>query len=157
MNRRNLLRIGTATGLGMIAAAAVGAEDASPAGHITHPMPAGHEHQSSKYGGLIAAASNCVTTGDVCLSHCLTMLGQGDKDLADCARTVRETIAACTALRELAAAESPHLRDMAKVVSGICADCEAECKKHDKHAVCRDCAKACRECKDACDKASAAA
>jgi Cys-rich four helix bundle protein (predicted Tat secretion target) len=66
-------------------------------------------------------------------------LGEGDKELAGCAKTVRDTIAACTALRELAAADSPHAKDLAKVFSGICGDCEAECKKHEKHSVCKDC------------------
>jgi hypothetical protein len=36
-------------------------------------------------------------------------------------------------------ADSPHVKDLAKVVSGICGDCEAECKKHEKHSVCKDC------------------
>ena len=121
-------------------------------------MPAGHAHHTSgsRYADLVSATSNCISTGDACLSHCLILLGQGDKELATCARTVRDTIAACTALRELAAADSPHVKALAKVVSGICSDCEAECKKHEKHSVCRDCEKACHDCKELCDKVAAA-
>jgi Cys-rich four helix bundle protein (predicted Tat secretion target) len=121
-------------------------------------MPTGHEHHASgpPHADLVAATSHCISTGDACLSHCLLLLGQGDKELADCARTVRDTIAACTALRELAAADSPHLKALAQVVSGICSDCESECKKHEKHPVCKDCEKACHDCKELCDKVAAA-
>ena len=156
MNRREILGIGTIAGLGVVAGAAFAAEDTHAGDHAGHQMPAGHEHHGSKFSDLAAAASHCVLTGDACLSHCLTLLGQGDKELANCAKTVRDTVAACAALRELAAADSPHVKDLAKVVSGICADCEAECKKHEKHSVCRDCEKACHDCKDLCDKAAAA-
>jgi len=36
-------------------------------------------------------------------------------------------------------ADSPLVKDLAKVVGGIFGDCEAECKKHEKHSVCKDC------------------
>jgi Cys-rich four helix bundle protein (predicted Tat secretion target) len=123
------------------------------------PASPGHDHHGpgSKYADLVAATSHCVVTGDACLSHCLTMLGQGDKELANCARAVRDTIAACTALRELAAANSPHVQALSKVVSAICSDCEAECRKHEQHAVCKDCETACHDCKALCDKAAMAA
>jgi len=157
MNRRDMLSAGTILGLGSMASAALAAADAPSAAHAGHDMPAGHEHHGSKFADLVAASSECISTGDACLSHCLTLLGQGDKELAPCAKTVRDTIAACTALRELAAADSPHVKALAKVVSAICADCEAECKKHAKHEVCRDCEAACRDCKGHCDKVAAAA
>ena len=44
---------------------------------------------------------------------------------------------------------------LAKVVSGICSDCEAECKKHEMHSVCKECEKACHDCKELCDKVAA--
>ena len=157
MNRREMLSAGTILGLGSMASAALAAADAPSAAHAEHQMLAGHEHHGSKFGDLVAASSECVATGDACLSHCLTLLGQGDKELATCAKTVRDTIAACTALRELAAADSPHVKALAKVVGAICGDCEAECKKHEKHEVCRNCELACRECKSLCEKTAAAA
>jgi Cys-rich four helix bundle protein (predicted Tat secretion target) len=65
---------------------------------------------------------------------------------------VRDTIAACTALRELAASNSPHVAALAKVVGGICRDCKVECDKHEKHQVCRECGEACAQCAKECDK-----
>jgi len=148
MNRRDVLTAASTITLAGMTAQALAAD----------AMPAGHDHHASgsRFADLVRATSNCISTGDACLSHCLVMLGQGEKDLAACARTVRDAIAACTALRELAAADSPHVPALAKVVSGICSDCEAECKKHEKHAVCKECEKACRDCKELCDKVAAA-
>ena len=155
MNRRELLEIVSSVGLTTISAAVVAAE--TPPAQGVQNTPGVHDHaaMSGKYAALIAATSKCVNTGDACLSHCLTLLGQGDKDLAACAKTVRDTIAACTALRELAAANSPHVAPLAKVVAGICRDCKSECDKHEKHQVCRECGEACAQCAKECDKAAA--
>jgi Cys-rich four helix bundle protein (predicted Tat secretion target) len=143
MNRRQILEFGAAATLATVAGVAIAAVDPHGAG--------------SRYADLVAATSHCVTAGDACLTHCLTLLGEGDKELAGCAKTVRDTIAACSALRELAAADSPHVKDLARVVSSICGDCEAECRKHERHPVCKDCEKACHDCREVCDRAAAAA
>ena len=157
MNRRNILE--WVSGGALLSLVAVSrADEPAAGGHDMHQMASGHEHHGGfKYADLIAATSQCVTAGDACLSHCLTLLGEGDKELPTCAKTVRDTIAACTALRELAAADSPHVKDLTKVVGAICKDCEAECKKHEKHSVCMDCEKACRDCEESCNKVAAAA
>jgi Cys-rich four helix bundle protein (predicted Tat secretion target) len=160
MNRRELLELSTAVAVAT-ASAAVGAADLpAAAAHAMHDMPADqgqHDHAatSSKYSGLMAATSRCVDTGDTCLAHCLTLLGEGDKSLAACAKSVRDTIAACSALRQLASTNSPHVPALAKVVGNICRDCAAECRKHDKHQVCRDCAAACTQCEKECVTAAA--
>ncbi len=148
MNRRDLIGTASLFSLAGIAPAALAAE----------PMAAGHDHHASgpPHRDLAIAASRCESAGDVCLSHCLVMLGQGDRELAACARTVRDTIAACSALRQLAAADSPHLKAFAKVVSGVCSDCATECQKHEKHAVCKQCEQVCRECQELCDKVASA-
>ena len=155
MNRREVLDLVTAVGLTSFAGAAVAAD--AKAAHDMQNMPAAHDHaaMSGKYPALVAATSKCVTTGDACVNHCLTLLGEGDKELAACAKTVRDTIAACTALRELAAANSPHVAALAKVVADICRGCKSECDKHDKHQPCRDCGEACAQCAKECDKVAA--
>ena len=155
MNRREVLDVIGVLGIAAAAGAAVAA-DAPPA-HDMQSMPAAHDHaaMNGKYAALVAATSHCVTTGDACLNHCLTLLGQGEKELAACARTVRDTIAACTALRELAAANSPHVAAMAKVVADVCRGCKTECDKHSKHQPCRDCGEACAQCAKECDKVAA--
>jgi Cys-rich four helix bundle protein (predicted Tat secretion target) len=149
MNRRELLGVVAVSGL-------VG----TTAAQAADPPAMGHEHHDhaamSKYGDLVADTTRCINTGEACTAHCLDLLGQGDKDLAACAKTVRDTVASCTALRQLAAANSPHVGKLAAVVGDICKDCETECRKHEaKHRVCHDCAEACARCATECQKAAA--
>ncbi len=148
MNRREVLDLVAAVGFTSVAGAAIAAD--SPPAHDMHKMPGMHDHAA-----LVAATSKCVTTGDACLTHCLSLLGEGHKELAACAKTVRDTIAACTALRELAAADSPHVAALAKVVADICRGCKTECDKHHEHQPCRDCGEACAQCAKECDKVAA--
>jgi Cys-rich four helix bundle protein (predicted Tat secretion target) len=151
MNRRELVHVAALSGLSMATAASRAADNPAP----TQGAGGKHVHEApSPYQELVTTSSACVRTGDVCLSHCLTLLAEGDTELAACARTVRDTIAACSALQQLAAANSPHVREFAKVVAQVCAGCQAECHKHEQHPVCRDCEKACQDCKQACDKAA---
>jgi Cys-rich four helix bundle protein (predicted Tat secretion target) len=104
---------------------------------------------------LAAAASDCVRKGETCLQHCMTMLSSGDTEMAACAKSVREMLIYCEALEKAAAQGSPHLRDLAKIAAAACADCEAECRKHEKHAVCKACADACVECGKRCKAVAA--
>jgi len=149
MNRRELLQATALSGF-TLATATSHAGD-SPAGTAKHV----HDTTPASYRDLVRTSSACLSAGDLCLSHCLSRLGEGETELAACARTVRDTIAACGALQQLAAADSPHTREFAQVVSKVCADCAAECHKHEQHPVCRDCEKACEDCKQACDKVAA--
>jgi Cys-rich four helix bundle protein (predicted Tat secretion target) len=151
MNRRELLEVVAAAGIST-AGAAQAADVPPPATEHKH-----HAHAAmSKYGDLVADTSRCVNTGEACVAHCLVLLGEGDKELAACAKTVQDTIASCTALRQMAAANSPHVGKLAGVVGDICKDCETECRKHEKkHSVCHDCAEACANCAKECEKAAA--
>jgi len=149
MNRRELIEV--------IAVASLAGTTAAQA---ADPPPAGHEHHDHtammKYHDLVVATSHCVNTGDICIAHCLTLLGNGEKELAACAKSVQDVTASCTALRQLAAANSPHVAKLAAVVGDICSDCETECRKHEaKHSVCHDCAEACAQCAKECQKAAA--
>jgi Cys-rich four helix bundle protein (predicted Tat secretion target) len=93
---------------------------------------------------------------EICLAHCITLLGDGEKELAARAKTVEDIIASCTALRQMAAANSPHVAKLAGVVADIRTDCETECRKHEKkQRVCHDCAEACAQCAKECQKAAA--
>ena len=151
MNRREV--IGASLLAGLTAAGFVAASEEPVAGQAHH-----HDHAAmvGPYADLVAAASHCVTAGDACIAHCLTLLGEGDREIAACAKTVQSVIAACTALRELASANSPHVGKLAAVVGGICQDCETECRKHEKkHSVCHECAEACARCSKECQKAAA--
>ena len=117
----------------------------------TMDMSHGHEHHKSKRNmKLITAASDCAMKAQICLQHCLVLLGQGDKDMAACAQTASQVAAVCAALEQMASAEAKHLPQFAKAVMEICKDCEDECKKTDKHPECKACGEACAACYKEC-------
>jgi Cys-rich four helix bundle protein (predicted Tat secretion target) len=90
------------------------------------------------------AASACITAGQLCLQHCLGLLGVGDVGLADCARAVSDMVAVSQATQALAAAGSPELKAQAGVAVAVLTRCEACCRKHAAHHdACRDCANRC--------------
>ncbi|MEN9705074.1 MAG: hypothetical protein RLZZ393_953 [Pseudomonadota bacterium] len=153
MNRRELMDAMLAGGaLAAAAVPALAAEDHSAhAGHAGHAM---HHGPATPYGDLVASASACASAGAVCLTHCLQSLATGDTELARCAALVRDLVSACTALRDLAASGSPYVKALAPVVSTICRDCEAECRKH-AHPECQACEKSCADCRRLCEKLAA--
>ena len=149
MDRRELLGVIGVASLAVTTAAQAADQPTVERGHRDHAA-------MGKYGELVAATSHCVNKGESCLAHCITLLGDGEKELAACAKTVEDIIASCTSLRQMAAANSPHVAKLASVVGDICNDCETECRKHQKnHRVCHDCAEACAQCAKECQKAAA--
>jgi Cys-rich four helix bundle protein (predicted Tat secretion target) len=115
-----------------------------------HMMNMTHDHKTTRNEKLIASAADCVLKANICLQHCLVLLGQGDKDMAACAKSSSQVAAICTALQQLASAESKSLPQLAKVAMDICKDCEDECKKTDKHPECKACGEACAACYKEC-------
>jgi Cys-rich four helix bundle protein (predicted Tat secretion target) len=114
---------------------------------------AGHDigHAGARYQAVIDAALTCVNRGDVCLNHCITLLGSGDTSLKDCIRTVSAMLPMCAALARYAALEAGRLKELTKLCADVCADCETECKKHaDHHAACKACAESCAACIKEC-------
>lgn len=90
------------------------------------------------------AASACIAAGQVCMQHCLGLLGVGDTSLAACARAVSDMIAVSEATQALAAAGAPELKQQAGVAVAVVTRCEEACRKHAAHhAACRDCAARC--------------
>lgn len=147
MNRRELL-LGAAA---MAAAATAGRAFAAGHEHM------GHEHHavSSRNDALIAAAADCALKANVCQQHCIDLLGQGDKSMAACAKSASQAAAVCTALQQLASADSRHLPQMAKLAMDVCKECEEECKKTEKHPECKACKEACIACYEECKKIAA--
>ena len=143
MNRREIL-IGAAA---MAAAATTGRVFAESHEHK-------HEHGGAvrRNKDLIKSSQECVAAGQVCVHHCLVLMGEGDKSLATCAISVSDLVAACSTLQHLAAAESKYTIRMAKLVMDICKECEEECKKQDKHEECKACGEACAACYKECKK-----
>jgi Cys-rich four helix bundle protein (predicted Tat secretion target) len=148
MNRRELL-------LGALAMATVATTGKTIAAeneheHMNMGMGMTHDHHSNLNEKLIAVASDCVLKANICVQHFIVAMGQGEKDLAACAKSSSEVIAICTALQQLASAGSSKLPALAKVAMDICKDCEEECKKTDKHPQCKACGEACAACYKEC-------
>jgi len=138
MNRRQVL-----SGVGFLAVAAGTVEQGLSQGSAGVPNKA-----------LVATSSDCVSKGEICLSHCIDILASGDKSMAACAKSVDELLAVCGALHALAAQGAPSLGKLASVALDVCRRCEAECKKH-AHPPCKDCATACAACAAECKKIAA--
>jgi Cys-rich four helix bundle protein (predicted Tat secretion target) len=131
--------------------AALGAGSAIAEEHAHH-----HHHAGLKYQALADSAQNCLATGEACLNHCFELLGQGDKEMAACAKSVNQMTAMVETLRKLAIAESRFLPRYAALCAEVCEDCEKECRKHEnKHAECKACANACAACLKECKAISA--
>lgn len=150
MDRRTVL-----TGLTALAAAAmtqnVVAEDNKGHEHMHH-----HHHGGNKYQALIDATAGCLNAGEICLAHCIQLLGEGDTSMAECARNVNQMLAVCRAVHDLAAQESSFLPAMAKIAAETCKACMQACKKHaDKHQQCKDCMNSCETCSKECAKVAA--
>jgi len=147
MNRREMLQGSAALSFAAMATLA-GAADKMEGGH-DHMH---HHHNAAKdYSALAHAATHCIMFGEACIDHCLDLLGQGDKEMAACAKSVEQMMAACTMLRQLATWKSAYVPRMAAVVMDMCKACEDECRKHEKkHKECKDCADSCGACLKEC-------
>lgn len=153
MNRREVLQ-GSAA-LSMAAFATLAQAEEKPDAAPESDMHA-HHHHGSPYAELAHAATHCVMIGEACIDHCLQLLGEGDKKMAACAKTVEQMMAACNSLRQLATWNSPYVPRLAKVVKDMCKECEDECRKHENiHQACRDCAESCAACGKECAKIAA--
>ena len=107
-------------------------------------MP-GHDHSkhSAQQPKLLDASNNCTDKGTRCISHCLVAWTESDLELADCAKKVNEMNAICDGFSKILAANSNHVKSYAKICKAVCNECAKECRKHDKHVECRECAEAC--------------
>jgi Cys-rich four helix bundle protein (predicted Tat secretion target) len=143
--RRNLLMgaaaLGALSGLAVLGRA--NAEEHSHQ-HHQHTVDQGRMR-------IIEHATDCVMKGEICAAHCLELFKAGDTSVAECADTVHEMLASCTAMRQLAAYDSKHLKAFVRVCIGVCEDCEKACREHEKeHAECKACADSCADCIKVC-------
>jgi Cys-rich four helix bundle protein (predicted Tat secretion target) len=128
-------------GVGTLAASALASGMASAATEQKHD----HAKHKPQYAGLLAAVNDCLVKGQQCIAHCLVVFQEGDTSLAECAAKVHEMQAICDAYSYLLAANSEYTRDYARLCVTACEDCEMECRRHDHHIECRDCAEACEK------------
>ncbi|HGO6511223.1 TPA: four-helix bundle copper-binding protein [Neisseria gonorrhoeae] len=139
MNRRQFL--GSAAAVSLASAASF----ARAHGHADY-----HHHHDMQ------PAAHCLDAGQVCLTHCLSLLTQGDTSMSDCAVAVRQMLALCGAVHDLAAQNSPLTRDAAKVCLEACKQCAKACKEHSAHhAECKACYESCLDCIKECEKLAA--
>ena len=153
MDRREVLKGAGAAVMAALAANALAADTKGAHDHHDHE----HMHgAANNLTPLILAAADCAQKGDLCLAHCLVLLGNGDKEMAACAKSVNQTIAICHALETLGGQGSKYAASLAKVAMDACKECEDECRKHEnKHAECKACADACAACYKQCKALSA--
>lgn len=148
MNRRELL-LG---GMALAGAALVGNAEAAEHDHMAHE----HHHGAAGNAALAKSAADCIQTGQVCLAHCLILLGDGEKEMAACAKSVSQMLALCGALQQLANQNSKLLPKLAALAQDACNQCEEACKKHaEKHQECKACGESCAACAKECKKLSA--
>lgn len=150
MQRREMLKAVAGT----VAVAMTTSVMAATENHEHH-----HEHGASgndDFTSLVDSSADCLKTGEACLAHCITLLSQGDKEMAACAQSVSELLATCDALMKLAAQKSKFTPAMAKVTADVCSSCEKQCRKYESlHAECKACAESCAACLKACNAISA--
>ena len=117
----------------------------------------GHNHgMHSKYSKLVESNLHCIRDGEACLSHCLGLFKQGDTSVADCAASVTEMLAMCTAMQKMAGYDSKYAGKLASVCLKVCQECEKQCNKHaKKHEACAACARSCKDCARECEKIAA--
>jgi Cys-rich four helix bundle protein (predicted Tat secretion target) len=121
--------------------AATAAAYAAPAGAA---MPGhDHSHHAAQHPELLGSVNACLDKGQRCIAHCLTSFREGDLSMADCASKVHEMQAICQAFSYLLAANSDYRERYAPLCLAACKDCAKECRKHDEHVECRQCAEAC--------------
>ncbi|MEY2687400.1 MAG: hypothetical protein RL375_1598 [Pseudomonadota bacterium] len=142
MERRDVMQ-----GAGLMALAGLAgqalAQAADPHAH--------HHHSDGKVSALTTAAADCLSKGETCLAHCHILMGEGDKSMAGCAKSVNQMLAICGALHKVSAQGGSQLKAMARVAASVCEECEKECRKHEKkHAECKACAEGCAECLKQC-------
>jgi len=140
-SRRNILLGATAVAAGL---GLSGNANAAMDHHHMHTVPADRQK-------VIDASLDCVKAGQTCIQHCIDMFKMKDTSMAECADSVQEMLATCTALSQLASYDSKHLKDFAKTCINVCEDCKDTCDKHaDKHAACKACSESCDDCIKAC-------
>ncbi|EMM88490.1 hypothetical protein LEP1GSC039_3167 [Leptospira santarosai str. 2000027870] len=95
---------------------------------------------------ILELASKCILNSEICLAHCDESLSSGDTMLANCLKTVKDTLVLCKAFVSLESSHSPFAQKIAVTCIEACQICEKECRTHESHdRICKNCADSCRE------------
>jgi Cys-rich four helix bundle protein (predicted Tat secretion target) len=109
----------------------------------------------AQFKPLEEATGHCLIAGKDCLRHCFGMLAMKDYSMTECIDHAYQMIAASEALQSLAAVNSPHTAELAKVVALVCEDCQKVCEKFLQYAECKACAESCKATAAECRKIAA--
>lgn len=99
------------------------------------------------YSELVESLENCVAACHNCAASCLEE--ENVYSMRECIKLDLDCADVCHMALKLLARDSSHAVSVVKLCMGICAECAAECEKHE-HDHCQQCAKACRRCEDQC-------
>ena len=99
------------------------------------------------YSELVESLENCVASCNNCASSCLDE--ENVQEMTACIKLDLDCGDVCHMALKLLARDSNHAVSVVQLCMGICAECAAECEKHD-HDHCQLCAEACRRCEEHC-------
>src|SRR5687768_13561953 len=110
MNRRDLLK-----GAGVVAGATL-------SGNVFAGAAASGSHSLEKHP-LISSLGTCVAACELCVSHCIDMLEQGNTMFRNVLHKTRECLAICEAMLTLATFDADHRAALAKLCAEVCREC----------------------------------
>jgi len=87
----------------------------------THEHDHSHHHGAAASGALTLAISDCIQKGEVCLNHCIDLLGQARRN-GGLREDRDEALAVCGALQQLANQNSKQLARMAAIAMDVCSN-----------------------------------
>lgn len=139
MDRRNFL---------MTTAAGVLTTQFSFAADKSKPLDA------KKLETLQAESAKCLEAAKACVEHCDKLIAAGDNSMKDCQASVTNLLAVVDGLNKIVknnTAPAALIKSLAKTCAEYCKHCEAQCKPHVKHDVCKKCLDSCVACRKACE------
>lgn len=123
---------------------------------MKHAMHTKTKREHKDWIKVRSTASECIQKGQVCVSHCIELLSQGNREMAECLSAVQNMLALCTAMVQVSSQGSlkgKALKQFASACVETCQLCSDACKPHSKHhEECKDCMESCLQCIDACKK-----
>jgi hypothetical protein len=112
--------------------------------------PAPPHHMSDDVAKCLKACTECAKECEICSSHCLALLGKGEKTHERSARSSADCADFCGLAAKMMSRSSPMMSNACEACAKACDDCTAACEKADDAQMkktaqsCRDCAKECR-------------
>jgi Cys-rich four helix bundle protein (predicted Tat secretion target) len=104
------------------------------------------KREGSRYSRAIAAASDVVTSAEICISASIYEMRDGDKAAFDCMRACRECATIAMAFVTIASQDSRLVKESAELCIKACELCAETCRKRKNTTEALACAESCRIC-----------